>query len=145
MLESSSCGLEELCGRIERHWGVHFTLHADEGLGSLPRELARDIHQMVHEAVVNSARHGPATAVEVRVGVEGRKVRIVVTDNGRGFPFFGHRGHVLLSVDGGPTTLWSRVEALGGALTVDSTEEGVRLEIVLPLERDGEGDREEDT
>lgn len=44
------------------------------------------------------------------------------------WPFFGHRGHVALSVVGWPTTLWSRVDTLGGALTVDSTEGAVRLE-----------------
>ena len=31
------------------------------------RELARDVQFMVHEAVINAARHGGAKAVEVRV------------------------------------------------------------------------------
>ena len=32
-------------------------------------------------------------------------------------------------------SLWSRVNALGGTLTIDSSETGVHLEIALPLAR----------
>jgi signal transduction histidine kinase len=128
--------LEELRRRVERQWGLRVTLEADETLGRLPRELAQDVRLMVHEALVNAARHGRAKTVEVRAAARDGHVRLVVVDDGRGFSFRGRREHGALSAgSGGPVSLWSRVDALGGTLTIDSSERGVHLEIVLPLER----------
>lgn len=130
--------LEELCRRVERQWGLRVTLEADPGLARLPRDFARAVQFMVHEGVVNAARHGRAKAVDVRAEARDGRVRLLVVDDGRGLPFRGRRDHAQLSAPGaGPVTLWSRVDALGGTLTVDSSERGVRLEIVLPLGRAG--------
>jgi len=132
--------LEELCRRVERQWGLRVTLEAEAGLARLPRELARAVQFMVHEALVNAARHGGAKAVDVRAEAREGRVRLLVVDDGRGLPFRGRREHAALAAPGaGPVTLWSRVDGLGGSLTVDSSERGVRLEIVLPLERAGAG------
>ena len=110
------------------------TLEADSGLERLPRELARAVQFMVHEAVINAARHGRAKGVDVRAEARENRVRLVVLDDGRGLPFRGRREHAALAAQGaGPVTLWSRVDALGGTLTIDSSERGVRLEIVLPF------------
>jgi signal transduction histidine kinase len=130
--------LEELCRRVERQWALTIMLETEPDLRRLPRELARDVQFMVHEAVINAARHGRAKAVEVRVEVGQDRVRLMVADNGRGFPFHGRHEHAALRVPGsGPVTLWSRIDQLGGTLTIDSSAKGVRLEIVLPLERAG--------
>jgi signal transduction histidine kinase len=130
--------LEELCRRVERQWGLTVMLEAEPGLRRLPRELARDVQFMVHEAVINAARHGRADAVEVRVEARQGSLRLLVADNGRGLPFHGRREHAALSAAGsGPVTLWSRIDELGGTLAIDSSAQGVRLEIVLPLERAG--------
>jgi signal transduction histidine kinase len=132
--------LEELRARVERQWGVRVRIEIGRELGQLPRDLARDVHLIVHEAVVNAARHGGAAAVEVSAESTGEGVRITIADDGRGFPFRGRRPHAALSREGGaPASLWSRVDALGGSLTVDSTERGARLEIVLPLVAAGAG------
>lgn len=132
--------LEELRARVERQWGIRLRLETDRDLGHLPRDLARDVHLIVHEAVVNAARHGGASSVEVSAATSGERLRITIADDGRGFPFRGRRPHAALSREGGaPASLWSRVEALGGSLTVDSSERGARLEIVLPLGRAGAG------
>jgi signal transduction histidine kinase len=128
--------LEELRHRVERQWGLRVALEADETLGRLPRELAQDVRLMVHEALVNAARHGRAKTVEVRAAARDGHVRLVVVDDGRGLSFRGRREHAALSAgSGGPVSLWSRVDALGGTLTIDSSDKGVHLEIVLPLAR----------
>jgi signal transduction histidine kinase len=128
--------LEELRHRVERQWGLRVRLEADETLGRLPRELARDVRLMVHEALVNAARHGGARTVQVHAAAPNGHMRLAVTDDGRGLSFRGRREHSALSPGGGgPVSLWSRVDALGGTLTIDSSETGVHLEIVLPLVR----------
>ena len=91
---------------------------------------------MVHEALVNVARHGGAKAVEVRAAAKDGHVRLEIVDDGRGLSFRGRREHAALSAgSGAPVSLWSRVNALGGTLTIDSSETGVHLEIALPLAR----------
>jgi signal transduction histidine kinase len=132
--------LEELRARVERQWGIRMRLETGRELAHLPRDLARDVHLIVHEAVVNAARHGGASSVEVSAESTGEQVRIAIADDGRGFPFRGRRPHGALSREGGaPASLWSRVDALGGSLSVDSSERGARLEIVLPLVPAGAG------
>ncbi|HEY5973486.1 MAG TPA: histidine kinase [Geobacteraceae bacterium] len=132
--------LEELAGRIRRLWGIEANL-ATEGLddAATPEELARDICFIVHESLINAARHAGASIVNVELASLGGELQIVVVDNGRGFPFRGRYDHKsLISLKIGPATLKERIDHLGGRLTVDSRETGARLEIFLPLGQNGE-------
>ncbi len=129
--------LEELRDRIARHWRLAVTITAAPEVTRLPRELARGAQLIVQEALVNAARHGHAGKAEVELGVRDGALRIVVVDDGRGFPFRGRRSHAGVRAEGGPVSLWSRIDTLGGSLTVDSGESGARLEILLPLQRAG--------
>jgi signal transduction histidine kinase len=140
--DSSLAGrLEELGERIRRHWGlqvqVKVTLVRREG--PIPGSLAQDIYFIVHESMVNAARHSRASAVWVDLAVEDNQVRIMVSDNGRGFPFRGqYDHHALTRMNLGPVTLKERIASLGGTLGIESDDLGARLEITLPLtEREG--------
>ena len=76
--------------------------------------------------------------VQVTIAGSGEELRIVVTDNGRGFPFHGHFDHKsLTSLKIGPVTLRERIGSLDGSLTIDSGETGARLEISLPIVKKG--------
>ena len=88
--------------------------------------------------MVNAARHSRASAVEVDFAVEENQVRILVSDNGRGFPFRGqYDHHALTKMNLGPVTLKERISSLGGTLGIESSEYGARLEIILPLTERG--------
>ena len=59
---------------------------------------------------------------------------ISVSDDGRGFPFQGRYDHATLTaLNLGPVTLRSRTTSLGGSLSVESTDKGARLEIIIPF------------
>ena len=64
-----------------------------------------------------------------------RKAAAVVGDLEAHVAVRGREHSALSPGGGGPVSLWSRVDALGGTLTIDSSETGVHLEIVLPLVR----------
>jgi signal transduction histidine kinase len=51
---------------------------------TLQGQLAHDLEAVLREALSNVARHADATAVQVKVGVGGGRVRLEVLDNGRG-------------------------------------------------------------
>ena len=133
--------LNELSERIERHWGLQVEVKIDRAGERIPAPLVREIYRLVHEALVNAARHARASVARVELSVQGDQVRVIVVDDGRGFRFHGHYDHARLTeMKLGPVTLKERIVSLGGTLSIDSSESGARLEIVLPVARAGARD-----
>jgi signal transduction histidine kinase len=123
--------LEELACRLKRQWGLQVQCVL-EGLDSLPPRRSNEVYLIVHEALINAARHANAPNARVEVAVGAGHVTIVVADNGRGFEFKGRYDLAALAqLNVGPATLKERVALLGGALTIESTEGGTRVEISL--------------
>jgi signal transduction histidine kinase len=127
----------ELVHRIELEWGLRAELRADGLEEPIPESLAREVYNVIREALVNAARHGEASAVRLEVRKEGgegeERLCITVADNGRGFPFQGRLSHAELAERRlGPRNLFERVSSLQGTLDLESGAGGARLEIALP-------------
>jgi signal transduction histidine kinase len=130
--------LEGLAERVERHWGLRVEVNVGRLEPRIPRGLSQEIYFIVHESLINAARHADASAVRAELAVEDNGVRIMVVDDGRGFAFRGRYDHAdLTRMDLGPVTLKERVASLGGSLAIDSSDTGTRLEIALPLAENG--------
>ncbi len=87
---------------------------------------------MVHEAVVNAMKHARPTRVAVNVEVTDGHLRIVVRDDGCGFEFKGRQDHEALNQSTEvPRSLFDRVTALGGQMSIDSSPEGSQVEMLL--------------
>ncbi|MGE3957657.1 MAG: sensor histidine kinase [Vicinamibacterales bacterium] len=122
--------LDALRERLALEWKTPVTLRVSPRLASLPPSLDEAVPLMVHEAAVNALKHAQASRVAVDVDGEAGQLRIAVTDDGRGFPFKGRYNHeALAEVRTAPRTLFERVSALGGQLSVESTETGSRVEM----------------
>jgi two-component system NarL family sensor kinase len=107
-------------------------------VGELPAALARDLYFIVHEALINAARHAHATAVHVTLSGVDTQVRLTVADNGRGFPFRGRYDlATLTALNLGPVVLKERIASLGGSLILVSTGAGSQLYMTLPLSPPG--------
>jgi signal transduction histidine kinase len=133
---SLGVSLRNLAHRVERHWGLRVDLVVGPLDASEADVLGYDISHIVHEALVNAARHGGGSAARVEVGTSGASITILVTDNGRGFGFQGRYDlPALMHMNAGPVTLKERVASLGGTLTLESRTSGARLEIALPVAR----------
>lgn len=127
--------LMDLAERIERQWGLHVEivigLHEHE---RLPWEIAQGVYFIIHEAIVNAARHARASSVRVEISSASRQLQIAVTDDGCGFPFTGRHDHSdLVENNLGPVILRERVTLLAGRLVVESGATGAHLEITLPI------------
>src|SRR5262245_45459105 len=130
--------LQELAKTVEQQWHLRVELKMDGLNGQVPPLLAREIYQIIREGLVNAARHAHASVVEVDLQADDQSARVSVTDNGCGFPFRGHYDDAALTSTGlGPAVIKSRVAALGGALNINSSESGARLEVTLPLSSPG--------
>jgi signal transduction histidine kinase len=104
----------------------------------IPESLTQEIFRIVQEALVNAARHAHASTVQMEIGARDNQVRIIVADDGRGFHFHGRYDHASLAeMKLGPVMLRERIASVGGALSINSTKSGARLEITLPLAQPG--------
>jgi signal transduction histidine kinase len=126
--------LRELAGRIAGEWGLAVRVEDDTLRTPLEPGLEQQTYLMVHEAVMNAARHARASAVRVSLAGRDDRLHLVVEDDGHGFPFRGRRDAEALAASGeGPVSLRERVTQLGGHLAVDSSDGGARVEIDIPL------------
>jgi signal transduction histidine kinase len=126
--------LDELNRKLMHQWGIAVVLEANLPQEKLPTPLAEELYSIVHEAVVNAARHAKASLVKIAISAGDGCVNIIISNDGNGFSFHGRYGHEKLKVmNWGPRTLMERTEALGGRLVVESEDTGSRLEFVLPL------------
>ncbi len=98
-------------------------LHLDTA--ELPDVVSTTAYFVATEALVNAVKHAEAERIAVRVSQQGQRVYVQVRDDGR--------GGADVRAGGGLAGLADRVQALGGALHVDScTGRGTLVEAVLP-------------
>jgi signal transduction histidine kinase len=126
--------LRNLAHRVEYHWGLRVELVMGRLAAGEADLLGYDISHIVHEALVNAARHGGGSGARVEVDAHDGRVIIMVADNGRGFSFQGRYDLAALTcMNMGPATLKERIASLGGTLSIESSPAGARLEIALPI------------
>jgi signal transduction histidine kinase len=102
---------------------VFFDVRGDVEIGP---DLADDLVAFVWEALANAIRHGGACRVDVAIRVENGCLVLSAVDD----------GHWREPTDGGGTGLGGlerRAARWGGAVSVDSTSTGTRLEWCVPL------------
>ncbi len=120
--------------RIALEWKLPVTIRYAADAAPLPERVERAVPLMVHEAVVNALKHAQPSRVAVNVHGGAEELRIIVSDDGHGFPFRGVYEHeALASSQIAPRSLVDRVAALGGRMSIESTDAGSRVEMVLAL------------
>ena len=125
--------LAELTDRIQRLWGLDVEVHLEALDGQLSEAFTRQLYRLLREALFNVARHAGASSARVDVSRRDQGLQILVTDDGRGFPFRGHYEHEELNRQKlGPVSLKERIATLGGSLVIDSCPGLTRLEMRLP-------------
>jgi signal transduction histidine kinase len=125
--------LAELSDRIQRLWGLEVDVHLEALDGQLSEAFTRQLYRLLREALFNVARHAGASSARVEVSRRDQGLHILVTDDGRGFPFRGRYEHEELNRQKlGPVSLKERIATLGGSLAIDSCPGLTRLEMRLP-------------
>ena len=127
----------ELADRVRRQWGVPVTVATEPERLKVPDQMVNDVFLLIHEALVNAARHARASSLQLALLREPGQLSIAVADDGQGFPFQGRFTLEDLARDQrGPRTLRERVAALGGSMVLETGPGGSRVRLVVPL--DGE-------
>jgi signal transduction histidine kinase len=93
----------------------------------LNMQASRDLFLIFKEAVNNAAKYSKADDVQVHLGVNNKKLILLVKDNGDGFD--------LQEADGnGLGNMQKRADAINGNITIESKEgEGTKVNLVVPL------------
>jgi signal transduction histidine kinase len=121
--------LQALCVDFGQRTGLEVSCHVDEGADDLRPALAEALWRITQEALTNVEKHACARRAGVILRCEPGSVLLQVIDDGAGLPpeaetspnRFGLRG------------MRERVEGLGGALTLASSEQGTTVEARLPV------------
>jgi signal transduction histidine kinase len=123
-------GIRWLAERFSERTGIDadYRSHFD---GRLADETETHLFRIVQEALTNVARHANASRVTIFLRAENGKIRLTLSDNGRGFPQAspGHSGM-------GLTGMRARARSAGGDCTISSTTGGgVTVDVTAPIER----------
>jgi two-component system sensor histidine kinase UhpB len=134
-------GLADALGALLRLWretypGVVIETSISPSLGARGETAELTIYRVIQEALTNVFRHARATRVDIAVEpaaprrtgtAETEAIRVSVRDNGAGLPTDHKQGFGMLGMR-------ERVLALGGSMTVASTDQGVTVEALVPCE-----------
>ncbi len=123
------------CSQWQQESGIEVEVVADTVGPNLPEGVCREVFLILREALHNVQKHAGAKHVLVKLRQDESCLRLLVDDDGRGFPFAGtYSQHALEELGLGPVSICERARALGAVLTVDSTPGvGSTLRVDIPL------------
>jgi len=99
---------------------------------SLPLQLA--LLRIVQEALANVHRHASATRVSVNFRRMGKRLRLVVSDDGKGAEeTSGHQRGKPFSVGVGIPGMIARMQQFGGSLDIHSGPDGTAVHATVPV------------
>jgi signal transduction histidine kinase len=127
--------LGELRDRLGAEWQTPITVRITPADLGLRPEVEEGVRLLVREAAINALKHAHPSrvSVEVDAGDDGA-LRLVIANDGRGFPFRGRLDYdALLASSAAPVSLCERVKELAGTIVIESRVTGSRVEITLPL------------
>ena len=108
---------------------VAFELSVPENPASvrLAPERRRHLYLILKEAIHNVAKHAACRRLGIRIRLDGWRLHVEITDDGRGFAEPSRDGHGLRSMR-------SRAALLGGSLEISSVPgSGTMLELICPI------------
>jgi signal transduction histidine kinase len=126
--------IAQLVERFSRDTGVATRFVSELQEVTLPAATCRELARVVQEALVNVRRHSGAQSAMVHFGSQSGAWKLVIDDDGKGFPFTGRFSLTELDdLRRGPTVIKERVRAVGGDMVLESSPgHGSRLEITIP-------------
>lgn len=130
---SLAAALERLCATTSECHGLaaRFQLSGDPVPLPTPHEVA--LLRIAQSALANTVQHAHADTAEVWLDYRGDRVALTVADDGTGFDAVASPGRDVRMGGFGLAAMRARVDALGGALTVDSKpEQGTVVTAELP-------------
>lgn len=109
-----------------RQLGLALNIRID-GILELPPTVEESLWRISQEAMNNVRKHAGTFEASIRVSQETDKVRLEISDRGRGIQGKRDSGSIGLS------TMRERAEAIGGSFRLTSTPKGTTVRIAVPI------------
>jgi len=126
--------LRDTVQRFQRETGITARFLMDGEDVTLPRTVCRELARIAQEALVNVRKHSRANRVIVQLVEGDGEWKLIVEDDGAGFPFTGRLSQTELDAAGrAPGIIRERVRLIQGDLTIESSPgRGSRVEVRVP-------------
>jgi len=131
--EGLAPALEWLASHATRRFGIAFSVALPPALPTLDRNLAIVLFQCARELIYNVAKHACASAGRIELAVWDDAVRLVVSDNGHGFPPDAATRQPGVGGGYGLFGVRERLALLGGDLAIELDAGGARVSLWAPL------------
>ncbi|MGE0884026.1 MAG: two-component regulator propeller domain-containing protein [Blastocatellales bacterium] len=103
--------------------------------GALSKEAEMNLYRIAQECISNILKHSDATEAEVKLRRDGRKVRLVIKDNGKGFISDSTKPAEVHRRGFGLTGISERARMMGGKETVYSVPgKGTTITVTITLQ-----------
>jgi ligand-binding sensor domain-containing protein/signal transduction histidine kinase len=124
--------LVKMADRVTTGTEIKTEVRVNGAYRALPERLEGELLRIAQEAVTNAVRHADPNRVEIQLRFAGKRMELIVEDNGRGFS-----GEIPSTQDGhfGLTGMKERAQQIGGSLTVSSKQgQGTRVCVEIPID-----------
>jgi len=96
-----------------------------------PPAVEREVYRIAQEALNNAIKHSQADRIDVELSSRDAMISLLVADDGKGFE---PKAAELRATKLGITSMEERAESINGALRIESSEAGTRVELEVPVE-----------
>lgn len=122
--------IEQLCRRARKLFNISCDFDHQGDTNMQSQNISIHLYRIAQEAISNAVKHGNASRVEVSLKGDRNGVRLVITDNGIGFP----DDEELKEVEGmGIHTMRYRAHISGGELRIKESETYTMVECEIPF------------
>jgi ligand-binding sensor domain-containing protein/signal transduction histidine kinase len=120
--------LQAMIKNVAASSAIRFSYEFEELDRALPPDAQINLYRIVQECVNNIVKHADATEATIQIKNDGRRLRLIVSDNGKGFaPDSASRGF-------GLTGIAERVRILGGRHVIQSAPgAGATIIVIIGL------------
>ena len=119
---------------FERRSGIATTIDVPADLGPVSHAIETSVFRIVQESLTNIQRHSGSSTASVSLRQLGDRLSIEISDQGHGLPpaVRGDRA-ALLASGVGIAGINERIHEAGGELTIESSDHGTTLRVLLPV------------
>lgn len=124
--------------KIEQNTGIstHFTVEGKPY--QLKSVVILTLHRVIHEASYNAVKHAEASMISVKLCYKKHKLKIIISDDGKGFSLEEKLGEIKEDNSGfGLSTMKERIYLLSGKMDIH-TDIGKGTRITVEVPTDGE-------
>lgn len=133
--------LQSYAQGFNQRTGIQVEIETTPDFGRVEGPIEATLFRIVQEGLANVHRHSGSPVALIRLERDGREVRLVLQDSGRGIPEDHRKSKGFVRFGVGIMGMRERAEQFGGRLELSSDATGTRLAVTIPFSHSHEEDQ----